>query len=82
MDVCKCVVPLRQGGTLNSRRAASLLVWLVKGEERVSRKKKLSLQEVLDLLQNLASESSDALTYDSSDEDIPANYLMEFLLNS
>ncbi|GFU68525.1 hypothetical protein TNCV_1989751 [Trichonephila clavipes] len=23
MDVCKCIVPLRHGGTLNSRRAAS-----------------------------------------------------------
>ncbi|GFX36052.1 hypothetical protein TNCV_4215741 [Trichonephila clavipes] len=26
MDVCKCIVPLRHGGTLNSCRAASLLV--------------------------------------------------------
>ncbi|GFX14326.1 uncharacterized protein TNCV_1768201 [Trichonephila clavipes] len=34
MDACKCLVPLRRGGTLNSRRAASLLVWLVEGEER------------------------------------------------
>ncbi|GFV77207.1 uncharacterized protein TNCV_444371 [Trichonephila clavipes] len=34
MDVCKCIVPLRHGGTLNSRRAAGLLVWLVEGEER------------------------------------------------
>ncbi|GFX46662.1 hypothetical protein TNCV_4038131 [Trichonephila clavipes] len=25
-DVCKCIVPSRQGGTLNSRRAASPLV--------------------------------------------------------
>ncbi|GFV01811.1 cullin-4A [Trichonephila clavipes] len=32
MDVCKCTVPLRHGGTLNRRRAASPLVWL--GEER------------------------------------------------
>ncbi|GFV52303.1 uncharacterized protein TNCV_2673241 [Trichonephila clavipes] len=32
MDVCKCIVPLRHGGTLNSHRAASPLVWLV--EER------------------------------------------------
>ncbi|GFW19897.1 hypothetical protein TNCV_3562001 [Trichonephila clavipes] len=31
MDVCKCIVPLRHGGTLNSRRAASPLVWLVEG---------------------------------------------------
>ncbi|GFV46531.1 uncharacterized protein TNCV_3234181 [Trichonephila clavipes] len=34
MDVCKCIVPLWHGGTLNSRRAASPLVWLVEGEER------------------------------------------------
>ncbi|GFT75961.1 hypothetical protein TNCV_1254911 [Trichonephila clavipes] len=34
MDVCKCVVPLRQGGTLNSRRTASPLVWLMEGVER------------------------------------------------
>ncbi|GFU70889.1 uncharacterized protein TNCV_2206061 [Trichonephila clavipes] len=29
MDVCKCMVPLQYKGTLNSRRAASPLVWLV-----------------------------------------------------
>ncbi|GFS73837.1 uncharacterized protein TNCV_1458671 [Trichonephila clavipes] len=34
MDVCKCIVPLRHGGTLNYRRAASPLMWLVEGEER------------------------------------------------
>ncbi|GFV83120.1 uncharacterized protein TNCV_2802461 [Trichonephila clavipes] len=34
MGVCKCLVPLRHGGTLNSRRAASPLVWLVEGEDR------------------------------------------------
>ncbi|GFX89196.1 uncharacterized protein TNCV_20921 [Trichonephila clavipes] len=34
MDVCKCIVPSRHGGTLNSRRAARLLVWLVEDEER------------------------------------------------
>ncbi|GFV32022.1 uncharacterized protein TNCV_1195541 [Trichonephila clavipes] len=34
MDVCKCVVPLRHEGTLNSRRAASPLVRLVEEEER------------------------------------------------
>ncbi|GFX16375.1 uncharacterized protein TNCV_32491 [Trichonephila clavipes] len=34
MDVCKCIVPSRHGGTLNSRRATSPLVWLVEGEER------------------------------------------------
>ncbi|GFW24179.1 uncharacterized protein TNCV_1847381 [Trichonephila clavipes] len=34
MDVCKYIVPLRHGGTLNSRRAASPLVWLMEGEEK------------------------------------------------
>ncbi|GFS72346.1 uncharacterized protein TNCV_1827471 [Trichonephila clavipes] len=34
MDVCECIVPLQHGGTLNNRRAASPLVWLVEGEER------------------------------------------------
>ncbi|GFW60181.1 uncharacterized protein TNCV_1842641 [Trichonephila clavipes] len=33
MDVCKCIVPLRHGGTLISHRAACLLVRLVEGEE-------------------------------------------------
>ncbi|GFT80360.1 transposable element Tcb2 transposase [Trichonephila clavipes] len=35
MDVCKCKVSLLHGGILNSRRAASPLVWLVEGEEGV-----------------------------------------------
>ncbi|GFT89274.1 transposable element Tcb1 transposase [Trichonephila clavipes] len=34
MDVCKCIVPSRHGGTLSSRRAASPLVRLVAGDER------------------------------------------------
>ncbi|GFW32357.1 hypothetical protein TNCV_675161 [Trichonephila clavipes] len=34
MDVCKCIVPLRPVGTLNSRRAASPLMRLVEGGER------------------------------------------------
>ncbi|GFX37251.1 uncharacterized protein TNCV_995261 [Trichonephila clavipes] len=34
MDVCKCIVPSRHGGTINNRRAASPLVWLVEVEER------------------------------------------------
>ncbi|GFW22434.1 uncharacterized protein TNCV_1431851 [Trichonephila clavipes] len=34
MDVCKCIVSLRHGGTLNRRQAASSLVRLVEGEER------------------------------------------------
>ncbi|GFX50496.1 HTH_Tnp_Tc3_2 domain-containing protein [Trichonephila clavipes] len=33
MDVCKCIVPSRHWGTLNSHRAASPLVRLVEGEE-------------------------------------------------
>ncbi|GFX24240.1 uncharacterized protein TNCV_1366201 [Trichonephila clavipes] len=33
MDVCECIVPSRQGGTLNSHRTASPLVRLVEGEE-------------------------------------------------
>ncbi|GFU32155.1 uncharacterized protein TNCV_3833811 [Trichonephila clavipes] len=34
MEFCKCIVPSRYGGTLNSRRAASPLVRLVEGEEK------------------------------------------------
>ncbi|GFV35597.1 hypothetical protein TNCV_3473681 [Trichonephila clavipes] len=34
MDGCKYIVPSRQGGILNSRRAASPLVLLVEGEDR------------------------------------------------
>ncbi|GFX02503.1 uncharacterized protein TNCV_727571 [Trichonephila clavipes] len=34
MDVCKCIVPLRQGCTLNSRRAANPLVRIMEREER------------------------------------------------
>ncbi|GFY26812.1 uncharacterized protein TNCV_4375581 [Trichonephila clavipes] len=34
MDVCKRIVSLQHEGTLNSRRAASPLVWLVEDEER------------------------------------------------
>ncbi|GFU29149.1 uncharacterized protein TNCV_4837411 [Trichonephila clavipes] len=33
MDVCKCIVPARHGGTLNSRRTASPLVRWWKGKE-------------------------------------------------
>ncbi|GFX11535.1 hypothetical protein TNCV_5141111 [Trichonephila clavipes] len=33
MDVCKCIVPLRHGGALNSSRAASPLVRLVERRE-------------------------------------------------
>ncbi|GFU76330.1 uncharacterized protein TNCV_285301 [Trichonephila clavipes] len=34
MDACKCIVPSRHGGTINSRRSASPLVRLVEGEMR------------------------------------------------
>ncbi|GFX07608.1 hypothetical protein TNCV_4158781 [Trichonephila clavipes] len=34
MDVCKCIIPERHGGTLNSRQAASPLVRLVEKKER------------------------------------------------
>ncbi|GFX56921.1 hypothetical protein TNCV_3566931 [Trichonephila clavipes] len=34
MDACKCIVLLRHGGTPNSHRATSPIVWLVEGEER------------------------------------------------
>ncbi|GFS71672.1 uncharacterized protein TNCV_4270641 [Trichonephila clavipes] len=34
MGVSKCIVPLRQGDTLNSRQAASPLVRLVEGGKR------------------------------------------------
>ncbi|GFU56993.1 uncharacterized protein TNCV_1778671 [Trichonephila clavipes] len=33
MDVCKCIVPLRHGGTLDSRQASRPLVRLVEEEE-------------------------------------------------
>ncbi|GFW06893.1 dual specificity protein phosphatase 22 [Trichonephila clavipes] len=36
MDVCKCIVPSRQGDTLNSRRASNPLVRLVEGEESLA----------------------------------------------
>ncbi|GFX61528.1 hypothetical protein TNCV_2745031 [Trichonephila clavipes] len=47
-----------------------------------SDKKKLRLLEALDLLQNLPSECNDALTDDSSDEEVPANNLLEFSSDS
>ncbi|GFX35663.1 uncharacterized protein LOC101238613 [Trichonephila clavipes] len=34
MDVCKCILPFRHEGTLNSRRVGSPLVCLMEGEER------------------------------------------------
>ncbi|GFW75459.1 uncharacterized protein TNCV_4426431 [Trichonephila clavipes] len=44
--------------------------------KELSGEKKLDLQEVLDLLQNLPSESIDALTEDSLDEEVPANNMI------
>ncbi|GFX31509.1 hypothetical protein TNCV_1781051 [Trichonephila clavipes] len=41
-----------------------------------------SLQDTLDLLHNLPSEISDVLTDDFSDEEVPANNLLEFSLDS
>ncbi|GFU85966.1 cullin-4A [Trichonephila clavipes] len=34
IDICKCIVPSRHDGTLNSGRTASHLVRLVVGDER------------------------------------------------
>ncbi|GFX64621.1 uncharacterized protein TNCV_1671571 [Trichonephila clavipes] len=34
MDFCRCIVPSRHWGTLNSRRVASPLIRLVEGKER------------------------------------------------
>ncbi|GFT27246.1 hypothetical protein NPIL_554231 [Nephila pilipes] len=48
----------------------------------MSRKKKLSLQEAFNFLQSLPSESSDALSDDSSDEEFTANNLLEFSSDS
>ncbi|GFT47650.1 hypothetical protein NPIL_127481, partial [Nephila pilipes] len=48
----------------------------------MSGKKKLSLQEALDLLQSFPSESSDALSDDSSDEEVPGNILLKFSSDS
>ncbi|GFU85804.1 hypothetical protein TNCV_2036351 [Trichonephila clavipes] len=45
-------------------------------------KKEVSLQEALDLLQNLPSETSDVLTDDFSDEEVPENNLLEVSLDS
>ncbi|GFV45049.1 hypothetical protein TNCV_907961 [Trichonephila clavipes] len=33
MDICKCIAPLRHGGTLNNREVPCPLVRLVEGEE-------------------------------------------------
>ncbi|GFX27451.1 transposable element Tcb1 transposase [Trichonephila clavipes] len=46
MDVCKCIVPSRHGGTLNSRRAASPLVRLVE-REREARKNEVETSQLV-----------------------------------
>ncbi|GFV75163.1 hypothetical protein TNCV_3190121 [Trichonephila clavipes] len=46
----------------------------------VWKKEAESLQQALDLLQSLPSESSDALTDDFSDEEVPVNHLLQFSL--
>ncbi|GFU92908.1 hypothetical protein TNCV_2080541 [Trichonephila clavipes] len=46
------------------------------------RKKKLNPQDALHLLQNLPFESKDALTDDSSDEEVLGNNLLQFSLHS
>ncbi|GFX18437.1 uncharacterized protein TNCV_4307371 [Trichonephila clavipes] len=45
-------------------------------------KKKLTLQETLELLESLSPESSDSPTDDSSDEEAPTNNLLEFSSDS
>ncbi|GFT81388.1 hypothetical protein TNCV_3672701 [Trichonephila clavipes] len=55
---------------------------IMKSMRRMPAKKKLSVQEALDLLQNLSSESSEALTEDSSYGKVSANNLLESSLDS
>ncbi|GFX63831.1 hypothetical protein TNCV_5033001 [Trichonephila clavipes] len=55
---------------------------MVATNSELSGKEELIIQEVLDLLQNLPSESSDAQTDDSSDEEVSANNQLEFSLDS
>ncbi|GFV59131.1 hypothetical protein TNCV_1908631 [Trichonephila clavipes] len=50
--------------------------------KKMSGEKKFSLQEALDLLQDLPSKSNDALKDDSSAEEVPVNNLLEFSLDS
>ncbi|GFT97387.1 hypothetical protein TNCV_4838161 [Trichonephila clavipes] len=57
MNVYKCIVPFRQGGTLNSCQAASPLVKLVGGEE-----KDLELEVNEDDIEELTMGHEDELT--------------------
>ncbi|GFY17856.1 hypothetical protein TNCV_1075911 [Trichonephila clavipes] len=61
---------------------ATRSVQILSNPQNVWKKETVSLQEVLDLLQKLLSEINDALTDDFSDEEISANYLLEFSLDS
>ncbi|GFU63753.1 hypothetical protein TNCV_3321501 [Trichonephila clavipes] len=49
---------------------------------RMFGKKKFSLQEALELLESLPSESRDSPTDDYSDEEVPANNLLKFSSDS
>ncbi|GFX70506.1 uncharacterized protein TNCV_4474401 [Trichonephila clavipes] len=49
---------------------------------KMSEKKELSLYEAFDFLQNRPSELRDALTNDSSDEEVPANNTLGFSSDS
>ncbi|GFS69883.1 hypothetical protein TNCV_3101851 [Trichonephila clavipes] len=65
---------------LMSKRATIIIITIPL--RIMSGEKKPSLQEVLDLFQNIPSEISNVLTYDFSDEDVPANNLREGSLDS
>ncbi|GFS74525.1 hypothetical protein TNCV_458631 [Trichonephila clavipes] len=49
---------------------------------KIMTKRKFSLQEVLDLLQNLPSEISEVLTEDSSDDEVTENNVLKFLADA
>ncbi|GFW87753.1 putative DD41D transposase [Trichonephila clavipes] len=56
MDVCNCIMPARHWGTLNSRRDASHLVRLVKGEESGSINEYQAHLETLTLVVSLQTD--------------------------
>ncbi|GFW76497.1 uncharacterized protein TNCV_1582761 [Trichonephila clavipes] len=57
MDVCKCMVPARHGGTLNSHRAASPLVKLGEGERSgrplTTRRAKSDVKDCMGILNDI-----------------------------
>ncbi|GFW11300.1 hypothetical protein TNCV_3808201 [Trichonephila clavipes] len=63
------------------RRGINIQIFALRRRE-MSEKKELCLQEALDLLQNLPFEISDVLADDFSEEEVPANNLLEFSLDS